>query len=141
MIRNSAETRLFRTILVEENGKKKDVAQAGKQSCAFFVSSILYLFQLIDQPHAMVATTIKKMEEAGWYCIQKPRAGSVLVWGPKKILGSVNRHIGFYRGSAQAISNDAMKGFPIPHHWTYGKRKSGKPTRAVEAIYWHKKLD
>ncbi len=130
-IKNSVGSNLFRNVFAKVNGRKKDIANNGELSCAFFTSSILCLFQLIKNVHATVGSTIKDLKKSGWQEIKKPKIGSVLIWSKN----NQHRHIGFYLGDNKAISNGKEKGQPIIHHWTYdGERK-------IEAIYWHKKLE
>ena len=45
-----------------------------------------------------------------------------------------HKHIGFYDGNNEAISNDSKSGTPQKHHWTYGE-KDGKPVRKIIAVY------
>ena len=135
VIKNSIGSKLFQNFYAKVNGNKVDIMQNGKLSCAFFVSSILIIFQLSKKTHATVVLTVKDMEKSGWVKVKKPKAGSVIVWeevGYKK--NDIHKHIGFYIGNNQAVSNSYKRGHPIKHHWTFnGKRK-------VEVIYWNKKL-
>ncbi|MBS3902858.1 MAG: hypothetical protein KGZ30_00570 [Anaplasmataceae bacterium] len=122
------------------NGKKLDVLENGNLSCAFYVSSVLAVFNLISITHTTVKSTVVNMESSGWKKIKKPRLGCVLVWESKQFADGAHRHIGFYTGSEKAISNNDKKLFPIEHHWTFGVVK-GKPKRKVEAMYWHPNLE
>ncbi len=66
MINGSVGTRMFQYLYVkDQTGEIKDVMLAGELSCAYYVSSLLCLFGMIDRPHATVATTVKRMDESG----------------------------------------------------------------------------
>ena len=144
-IKNSIGTKMFRNFYAKINGQKKDVLENGELSCAFFASAILHLFQLIKEPHRTVVSTIKDMEESGWYKIKKIKPGSVLMWedlesSDKGEVRKFHKHLGFYIDGDKAVSNSSRLGRPKIHHLTYGIR-GGKPVRRIETIYWHKKLD
>jgi len=117
-------------IILAEIKKIENLTENGVLSCAFFVSSILYLFGLIQNIHLSVKGAVKDMKKSGWFEISKPKRGSVLLWEKK----DEHYHLGFYLGNQKAISNNFKKKMPIIHHFTY-KRK-----RKIEAIFWHKKL-
>ncbi len=138
MIKNSVGSKMFRNTFAKVNSKKQDITKNGLVSCARFVSCILLLFDLIKKPHLTVNSTIKDMEEFGWYKIKRVKNGAILLWEGKEYPGGwyeKHKHIGFYIGNNKAISHSTSIKLPSIHHWTYnGKRK-------VEAIYWHKKLD
>jgi hypothetical protein len=146
VIRNSPGTPMFRSLIVAIEGKPTNITKDGILSCAYFVSSILHMFQLIDTPHATVAGTVRAMEEAGWYKVEPATylpagrlPGAVLVWEEKFAYGSSNKHIGFYVSDNMAISNDPRTRVPKLHHWTFGEQ-NGKPARAIEAIFLHDNL-
>ena len=102
----------------------------GELSCAFFVSGILKMFDLASGLHGTVDGTVKDLEKSGWQKIDKPEIGSVIVWEGKEYDdGEIHKHIGFYIGDDQAISNSTKQGFPVKHEWTF----DGK--RIIEAIY------
>ena len=135
MIKNAVGSNNFRGFYLIINGKKEEVTQSGRLSCAFFASSILYFFKLIKNPHLTVSGLQKDLEKSGWKTAKRPRAGAVLVWEQIVKNGSANRHVGFYLGNDKAISNSAKERKPAMHHWTYNNK------RKIEAIYWNKKLD
>jgi len=140
MIENSVGTKLFQNFYVRDKGKKVDATQGGKLSCALFVSFILNNFGLLKESHATVKNTVKDMKKNGWFKINRPRQGAVLLWERKKMGGEAHPHLGFYLGKDRAISNSHLQRTPRWHHWTYGRR-GGKNYRAVQAIFWHKKLN
>ena len=139
LVKNSVGAKTFRNSYAAVGGKKKDILENGRLSCAFFVSSILVLFKLIKEIHATVDGTERDMEKSGWTKMKKPKIGTVLIWEAVNSGRGEHKHIGFYIGKNKAISNHHKKGFPAVHHWTFGE-KNGKEGRKVEAIYWNKKL-
>ncbi len=147
VIKNSVGSKMFRNSYAKVNGKKTDILDDGELSCAFFVSSILAIFPLFEllkyPPHATVEGTVKDLERSGWRKIpaaKEPQIGSIIVWEKKNFgKNDFHKHIGFYIGGKNAISNSLKKRTPIIHHWTYGE-KNGRPVRKIEAVYWNKKL-
>lgn len=145
MIKNSVEARIFRHAYFkvrpssakasEGKIKKVEVLRDGDLSCAFFVSIILVIFKLIKEIHTTVDGVIKDMQKFGWRKIKKPKIGSILIWQSKVgESGEPHRHIGFYIGNKEAVSNSDKAKSPQIHNWQFdGKRK-------VESIYWHEKL-
>ncbi len=139
VIKNSVDSDIFRNLYAKIDGKKVDIVRNGNLSCAFYVSSVLTIFQLIPKPHGTVEGTIKDLVQSGWNKLKTPKIGSVLVWEELNFNdGEKHKHIGFYIGDNKAISNSEKLGQPKIHHWTYGTIKR-KPVRKVEAIYWNKK--
>ncbi|MBP9855957.1 MAG: hypothetical protein KBC48_01460 [Candidatus Pacebacteria bacterium] len=136
MINNAVGSEMFKNGYASFDGVKKDVVNDGELSCAIFVSSILKIFSLIDDVHATVTSTVKKMEEAGWQKTEELIPGSVLVWeGIDFGGGDLHTHIGFYIGNDQAISNDFRTKKIIKHHFKYVGDELGE--RAITAIYYH----
>ena len=141
IIKNSVGSKIFRNFYAEVDGKRTDIMKNGNLSCAWFVSSLLYLFKLMKDAHATVDGTIKDLKKSGWKKIKKPKIGSILIW-EKIDFGNkdFHKHIGFYIGNNKAIStSNSKKGQPIIHNWTYGIKRN-KPIRKVEAIFWNKKI-
>jgi len=148
-IRNSTGVRLFRNFYATVDGNKKDILRDGDLSCAYFVSCVLRIFDLIGKIHLTVEGTVTDMKKSGWKIVKVPKKGSVLVWEKQKFGPEEHGHIGFYIGNkkarlrrgfgGQAISNSSVKQnvkrAPVEHSFTFG----GK--RRIEAIYWHKKLN
>jgi len=143
VIKNSMGSKIFRNFYAKVDNKKTDIVKNGGLSCAWFVSSLLYLSKLIKDVHVTVDGTIKDLEQSGWKKIEKPKIGSVIVW-EKIDFGNKNfhKHIGFYFGNNKTVStsSNSKKGQPVIHHWTYGIKRN-KPGRKVEAIFWNKKLN
>jgi hypothetical protein len=138
-IENSINSKLFRNLFAKVNGKKKDILENGELSCAFFATSILYIFKLISGIHATVRGAVADLEKAGWARIKNPKKGAVLVWEAEKFDHESHKHIGFYVNKNKAVSNNSKKGQPTLHHWTFGI-KNDQPVRKIEKILWHPKL-
>ena len=135
VIKNSVGSKLFRNLYLVKNDKIIDALNNGQFSCAVFVSWILRIFYLITEGHATVDGLMKDLKKSGWYKIEKPKIGSILVWEEIFLNGTLNKHIGFYIGNKKAISNSRDKKTPVKHHWTFG----GK--RKIESIFWNSKLE
>jgi hypothetical protein len=142
IIKASQGSQMFRHLYVLENNKKKDVLKNGELSCAYYVSSILKIFDLISQPHATVKSTIKDMLKSGWRPTKKLKPGNVLIWQEKKYANSqFHQHLGFYLGQNKAMSHRHEKKMPIVHHFTYGQTKIGQPRRKIIQILTHKIIE
>jgi|SRR3989339_480187 len=142
-IKNSVGTNMFRRayMLKGRDGKQVvvDATEDGNIACAYYLSSVLYLFGMIKEKHLTVKSTVLDIESFGWRKIKGPRVGSVLVWEPKlQLSGRVTAHIGFYIGRQTAISHRDDTRSPRPHHWLY---KDEGVARRVEAVYWHPRWD
>jgi len=139
-VKNSVRTNTFRHLYAKVGSKKLDIAENGRLSCAFFVSSILTIFGLITSVHATVDGTNKDLGKSGWKRTKKPVIGSVIIWGLEKSKeGDIHRHIGFYIGNGKVVSNNSALGRPAIHDWAFGSR-NGIPKRKIEAIFRHQKL-
>lgn len=117
MINGSVGTRMFQYLYVkDQTGEIKDVMLAGELSCAYYVSSLLCLFGMIDRPHATVASTVKRMDESGdWEKVAVSEPGDVVQWPENK---DGHGHIGFVVSDAECISNSWRLGYPIRHGLT-----------------------
>lgn len=139
MINNAVGSQMFKNGYAEIDGVKEDIMKNGELSCAFFVSSILAIFNLIDEPHATVKSTVKKMEEAGWQKIDDLKPGNVLVWADVDFgAGDLHSHIGFYVGNDEAVSNNFKTKSISKHHFKYEGSELGE--RPITAIYTHPKF-
>lgn len=125
VIKNSLGSKMFRQFFARVNGKKTDILKNGELSCAFFVSTILAMFQWNKRGHTTVDSTQKDLLASGWKPLVKPRVGCVLIWNAVDYgKGDEHKHIGFYIGNERAVSTSSKKGIPVEHHWTFhGKRK------------------
>lgn len=129
-ISHSVGVNMFRTLWAEVDGVKQDITRDGELSCAFFVSSVLKIFDCVKSVHGTVAGTVRDLEQSGWQVVAEPVPGAVLVWEPQvDEKGEVHAHIGFYLGDQQAVSNSSKERTPQRHHYTYNS------SRKVVAIY------
>ncbi len=136
MIENSIGSHMFRVGYAEVDGEKEDIMKGGELSCAFYVSSILSIFNLIDGIHATVKSTVREMKKAGWVETDKISPGCVVVWEEKEQLKwGLHIHIGFYIGDDKAVSNNPTGTTPYQHHYTFGTKDGGGPERKIDTIY------
>lgn len=132
MIQGSVGTKMFQHLYMRQDAKNiTDVLDGGALSCAYFASFILYTHDLMQSPHATVDSAVKDLAASGWKPIRKPKIGAVLVWETQQQHGEPHRHIGFYIGRNEAISNSTTKKVPAKHHWTFNSK------RKIEQILWH----
>ena len=135
MIRNAVGANVYRTLYIRDERGKRDVLEDGDLSCAYFASSVLHQFKLIESPHATVAGTVRDLEASGWQKVETPQAGDVLVWEKQEQGRSgAHTHIGFSVGGERAVSNDSFARVPQEHHLTFGE-KDGAPARRITALY------
>lgn len=151
MIRLSVGVPIRQSLFITmSDGSTKDILRSGQESCAYYVSCILKIFNLAPATYANVVSLQKELIAYGWSVID-PRtpADQIIPWsliiraphdGSTKwdMYGNIrksNYHIGFYVGDEQVISNRS-DGFeqglvdnqnadrvPMIHHFTYnGKR-------------------
>ncbi len=136
---NSVKTdnHMFRNLYArDDKGNEIDILKNGAVSCAVFDSAILLNLELIKTPHSTIQGLERDMIKSGWYEISEPKPGAILVWERQVFEDSTShRHIGFYIGNDEAVSNDSSAGFPRKHHYSYNG------TRKIEKIYWHSDLD
>jgi len=134
-ILNSIGSKQYRSLVAIVSGKKVDILKGGRLSCAYYVSSILYLFKQLKGVHATVDSTVRDLMRSGWNKVEKPVLGSVIVWKADREFGKdMHKHIGFYIGGGKAVSNSSKLRYPTKHSWNYG----GK--RKVEIVLWNRKL-
>lgn len=139
VIEGSVGSQLFRHSYVnDETSNGLDVLEDGVLSCAFYVSSILKMFDLIREQHATVSGTVRDLIAAGWEEIDTPVVGAVIVWGlHENPNGEAHTHIGFCVGENEAISNSTSDRTPKRHHLTYGTEHP----RTITKMLWHRNLD
>jgi len=138
MIENSPGTKMFRSVFAEtENGKKEDILNDGKLSCAYFVSSLLLPFRLIERVHVTVPGTMKDLTASGWGLIDVVREGAVVLWRSREYPdGEAHAHVGFALRAGEAVSTDYAKKEVVRHPMT---ELNGR--REVESLWWHPALD
>lgn len=134
-IKNSVGSNTFRDFYAIFNEKELDVLRDGELSCAYFVSGILAMYELVSGLHMTVDGTMRAMKDSEWFEIDEPVPGAVLFWESQDFGGESHKHVGFYVGDGRAISNSYRERTPVEHDWKFdGKRK-------VTQIFWHKKLE
>ncbi len=127
MIKNSQGNKMFANYFVFKNKKNIDILKSGRLSCAFFVSSILRIFNLVSSVHLTVLGLLKDLEKNNWQEEKNLKIGDILLWEKK----DNHFHIGFYLGDKKAISNSSEKKTIVMHHYTFeGKRKIIKILRS-----------
>jgi len=143
-IEKSVGSRMFQNCWFNTpEGKLVEVCQDGDLSCAYFVSSILYRFDLISTMHVRVESLEKELTLCGWHSTERLLPGVVVVWEPKLARdGEMHRHIGFYLCNDECVSNDPKGTVPIFHDVYFRSEQmldSNKldPIRKIEKIYAH----
>lgn len=140
-IKNSVGSKIWQNYYAKVGKNKIDIMGGGDLSCAFYVSSILTMFGLLQKIHGTVSGTIFDLEKSGWRKTKKMKVGAVIVWeGKLGKDGESHRHIGFCLDEKSAISNSSQTRKIAQHHLTYGQ-KNGRPARAIESIWTHKRLN
>ncbi len=143
-IKNSVGSQLFRNLYYRVHNEVRDVLDDGDLACAIYVSSLLYLFDLISERHTTVRSTVTDMLSAGWYEVPAPRVGAIIHWGFKKQDDGTqgkHHHLGFYINPETAVSNSSETRMIAAHHPTYGTLDTGEPRRDILTYYWHERLD
>jgi hypothetical protein len=131
-IENSIGSRQYNSLYAKfkDNGEVKDILGDGEYSCAIFVSSVLALFKMIDEPRATVGSLRKFCDtNEKWIKINPDdiEAGDVIFWEKKKHKDETgNAHVGFASSSTEAVST-SYKEKKIVRHLIND--------RVVEAVY------
>ena len=147
MIQNSEGSRIFNSFFVKDKtrGSEFDVYEDGVLSGAFYVSSVLSIFDLIDKPHSTTATiksTLenKKEKDWGWKDVKdnKLKPGDVLFWEELEFPdGFKSDQIGFYIDKDTAYSAGSSERQIIKHHPSFGVNADGTLVRKIVAAYRH----
>lgn len=143
MIQNSVGANTYRSLYFVIDDKSLDVLEDGDLSCALYVTSILKFFSLIETWHTTVNATVEDIEKSGWFKIDEPKKGALILWGFKKKDDGTqgkHRHVGFYIDAKTAISSSSDERIVVRHHPTYGTFDSGEPRLDIAAYYWHSTL-
>ncbi len=114
MIEDSVGSRMWQRNYALVDGKKTDVTNRGELSCAYYVSTILATFRLIENHHLLVSSLLADMNRSGWKEVKRPEVGDVILWGPKNNSsgGEEHNHVGFYMGGRKAIANNYVRSKP-----------------------------
>lgn len=134
LIRNSVGSTTWRQMYASVNGREQDIMNNGDLSCAFFVSSILKMCDLLPQLSVTVFGLIRNLEALRWQKVSEAMPGDILVW--ETIIdekGDKHSHIGFYLGEEQAVSNSANTQTIQQHHWTF---EGQRPLTAIYRPLW-----
>ncbi|MGL4758256.1 MAG: hypothetical protein ACRCXZ_02895 [Patescibacteria group bacterium] len=123
IIKNSVGTNLFKNFPLIVNGDKIDAVRNGAISCAFYVSGILSMLNMIESIHGTIIATeldIKNYDFKELRIEDGLEEGDIIVWegvnfGDKEN-PTIHEHIGFYIGQGKAISNSEKLGHPIEHN-------------------------
>lgn len=137
----SIGSKQYRCLYIDHPSGPIDVIGDGDLACAFFISSVLTLCNLIDCVHTTVDEVIKDLIESGWVTTTKPKAGAVVIWAAK-LSGSDNlmhRHIGLCINKFQAVSTNPQAKSPQLHGIWSLVDQSGKKREVVE-YYIHPDL-
>ena len=133
VINNSINSNMFKEVYAKIDGRTVDVTRQGELSCAFFVSSILKMFNVAEGSHATVKSTVEDLEKSKWQKTETPSTGDVVVWKAIKFPnGEEHEHIGFVIGKNEAISNDFVSGTPQKHR--FDQTPDGTK-RQIDAVY------
>lgn len=138
VVENSVGSNMFRHVWADFDGKRRDTMNGGETSCAFFVSGVLAMFNVIEKAHAVVPSVVDDMVKSGWRKVGKPLKGDVLVW--EDLISAPGEpampHIGFYVGDEKAISTSWHVKTPILHDYLCRDFEE----RQIVAIYRGKHL-
>lgn len=142
MIRGSVHSEQYHRLFVDTPDGPKDVIGNGDLACAYFVSAILVLCELTQGGvHTTVTETLADLVASGWYPIEVPREGCIVVWGEKLCTDGVrHRHIGFCTGVDEAISSRPKDG-GLRRHPLIETDVSGQVVRPIESLYSHSRLE
>ena len=137
MIENAPGTNIFRHFYLRRpDGTEFDAIGDGENACAFFVSSVLRLFEKVQGIHGTVDSTLRDLEESGWIKISQPQPGDIISWEPHRSADGLHGHIGFYLGNDDAVSTSTSKKTVAKHDLHYGDAQ-----RPVIAVYHYPKWD
>lgn len=135
-IKNSIGARTFRQLYLYDQDADRvvEVLQNGNLACAYFVSSILLHFGLLDNFYVNVEEAIAAMKAKGWRSAKRPVPGAVIIWAERRFRKNArpHKHIGFYIGPGRAVSNSSRTGYPVIHNL----RPEGR--KIIEILFYPK---
>jgi hypothetical protein len=100
---------MFRHFYLQAHDESEfDAIEDGSNACAFFVSSVLTIFQKLKAVHGTVNATILDLEESGWQTLTELRPGDVIIW-EATAKNDGHQHIGIYVGDNQAVSTSTAQ--------------------------------
>lgn len=130
-IRNAEGSRMFSELYLDRDGESIDVLEDGRLSCAVFVTSLLYIFGLIDKTHATVSSTEQDLLVSGWELVTELKPGAIIIW-ERDDSPDPQRHIGFCLDEKYGMSTSSEKSCVVKHNISY---------RPVQAIYSYSKFE
>ncbi len=128
MIHNSVGTAMFKSFYVRTSERGEfDALGNGDNSCAFYVSSVLVIFKLIDSAHATVGSLVDDLERSGWLAVETAASsgpillpGDVIVWEAADAPDGRYEHVGFFVGKQRAVSTSYATKLVAEHDLYFG---------------------
>ncbi len=144
VIEGSVGSPMFQSFWAKVNGKKMDILRGGRVSCSFYTSSVLKIFNLVQETQVTINRLKRDMEQSGWYEIPRPKKGCVVFWSAKPadakrmkqdtgVYQPMVSHCGFFIGGSTAVHNDGDK--------TMQPQRAPLKYRPVEKYMWHDALN
>lgn len=137
LLLNSLGTNQYRAYYLEQDGEAVDVTQDGELSCAFFVSAILRMATLPDEPPLIESVClnnealIEQLVVAGWEEVDlntsPPKPGMVVIYDWQ----DGHRHSGVVCAPDEVISNSSELRQPDKHHLTFNG------SHGILRVFWH----
>lgn len=125
VIKNSIGAKVWQQRYARVDGKRRDLVEGGRLSCAFFVSTVLKISSYITDIHVTVTGTIKDLQKNNWKKVRSIKPGDILIWETKKdSSGKEHSHIGFALNKTSAVSNSTQHRSPQKHHITYHHQRN-----------------
>lgn len=151
MVQNSIGTQMFRSMIARKNnGEVEDILRDGDYSCAFFVSTILRICEML---RGRTRTTVRGLREylthsSNWEEIncQSIEPGDIIFWERVTFAdGSSNEHVGIALSQQEAVSTSDSKKMVVNHHINFDfvfhrAEKSGlqRPSRRIIQVFRYK---
>lgn len=138
LIKNSENSTLFKSFYWEKDDWTVfDILDDWDLSCAFYVSSILKIFNLVNDVHLTVNSTIKDMFDNWWKETEvwNLPIWSVILWNEREFDDWVHTHVWFYLWDWFAISNDLITKQIKKHSYNYDS------TRNISKVFFNDKLN
>jgi len=130
--KDSVGAKLFQTLLADIDGEEVNILKGGDVSCAFFVSALLKMFDLVTSPHATVSGLEKDLIKNNWNETKELTPGAIIIWEETSQAGDeMHEHVGIYLGDNMAVSNSYKELTPVTHTVT------GVNSRPIRIIYTH----
>ena len=132
-IEDSVGSEQFRSLFAQrEGGEVKDILEDGNLSCAYFVSSVLCLFDMIDKKRATVRSLkifVESDERWDKVSLAEVEPGDLVFYTGREFTpGNTHAHVGFVINNHEAVSTSdqtkAVAKHPLKYHpvesvWRY----------------------